>query len=227
MAPSVEPGVVIVQPWPLFTAMDVDGTPLEGGRLWTYAANTTTEKATFSDRWLVNPNTVPVILDANGQATVWFAGTYHLRLETADGELLWDVPSYAFSTGAPEPEAGAPITGFADVTVTAPAGEGVILVPSLIPAGFRVEGCLVEVLTAFGTSNGVSELAVGDNVLLDRWGMCAITAGATILQQQWRAADRPIAATSYAFLISAIGGNYDAVGSLRIRGYFSSVPGWT
>lgn len=55
-------------PWLQFT--DNNGVPLAGGKLFTYAAGTTTKLATYSDS-VGTPNTNPVILDATGRANIW------------------------------------------------------------------------------------------------------------------------------------------------------------
>lgn len=48
-----------------------DGEPLVGGKLFTYAAGTTTKLATYTDSSGGTPNTNPVILDSRGEANVW------------------------------------------------------------------------------------------------------------------------------------------------------------
>ena len=47
------------------------GVPLAGGKLFTYAANTTTKQATYTDATGTVPNTNPIILDSNGQCDCW------------------------------------------------------------------------------------------------------------------------------------------------------------
>jgi hypothetical protein len=60
--------------------------PLVGGKLWTYAAGTTTPKATFTTAGGTIPNTNPVILDARGEANVWLGtGSYKFVLTDAKG----------------------------------------------------------------------------------------------------------------------------------------------
>lgn len=43
------------------------GTPLVGGKIWTYAAGTTTPTATYTSEAGTTPNANPIILDANGR----------------------------------------------------------------------------------------------------------------------------------------------------------------
>lgn len=48
-----------------------NGAPLNGGKLFTYIAGTTTKQGTFKDAAGVGSNTNPVILDYRGEADVW------------------------------------------------------------------------------------------------------------------------------------------------------------
>jgi len=50
---------------------DSNGDPLVGGKIYTYAAGTTTPLATYTDATGGTPNTNPIILDANGEADIW------------------------------------------------------------------------------------------------------------------------------------------------------------
>ena len=60
-----------LSPLPLFRAFTAAGAPLAGGKLWTYAAGTSTPLATYTDATgaVTAPN--PIVLDANGQAPLW------------------------------------------------------------------------------------------------------------------------------------------------------------
>lgn len=49
----------------------ISGAPLAGGRLYTYAAGTTTKLATYTDATGLTPNTNPVILDTQGFCDLW------------------------------------------------------------------------------------------------------------------------------------------------------------
>lgn len=56
---------------PKFRAFDANGDPLAGGKLYSYAAETTDPLDTFTTRAGDVANDNPVILDANGEADVW------------------------------------------------------------------------------------------------------------------------------------------------------------
>ena len=69
-----------------------DGTPLVGGKLYTYAAGTTTPLATYVSYAGTTANTNPVILDSRGEADVWLDNAlYKLALYDADNALIWTV----------------------------------------------------------------------------------------------------------------------------------------
>jgi len=57
--------------------------------LYTYAANSATTKATYSDRGLTAANTNPVVLNSRGEAVVYGAGQYKFILRDSAGSLIW------------------------------------------------------------------------------------------------------------------------------------------
>jgi hypothetical protein len=66
------------------------GTPLVGGKLYTYAAGTTTPLATYTDSTGATANTNPIILDARGEASVWCgAAQYYFVLRDSLDTLIW------------------------------------------------------------------------------------------------------------------------------------------
>lgn len=82
-----------------------DGTPNVGGKLWTYAAGTSTPLATYVDWYGVVQNTNPVTFDARGEASVWLdpALSYKFVEYDSNGTLIrvkdnvsW-IPSPAFN----------------------------------------------------------------------------------------------------------------------------------
>lgn len=59
-----------IMAFPKFRAFDTAGAPLASGKVYTYQAGTTTPKSTYSDSAGASPNANPVVLDANGEATI-------------------------------------------------------------------------------------------------------------------------------------------------------------
>jgi len=99
-----------LSPLPKLQFFGTDGLPLVGGKLYTYAAGTTTPIATYTDHTQANLNTNPVILDSAGQAGVWLTDTvtYKYTLTDADDVSLFtvdyvSVPATANSFAAPPP----------------------------------------------------------------------------------------------------------------------------
>lgn len=82
-----------LSPPPKLQFFGTDGLPLVGGKLYTYAAGTTTPIATYTDNTGTNLNTNPVILDSNGQANVWLTDTttYKYVLADANDVVLFTV----------------------------------------------------------------------------------------------------------------------------------------
>ena len=75
--------------YPKFRAFTATGTPLVGGKLYSYTTGTDTPKDTYSDSAGSVANTNPVVLDAAGEATVYLNGQYKLVLKDADGVTKW------------------------------------------------------------------------------------------------------------------------------------------
>jgi hypothetical protein len=69
---------------------DSAGDPLSGGLLYTYAAGTSTPLATYSDQAGTTPNANPVVLDARGEATVfWSESSYKVVLHDEADAPIW------------------------------------------------------------------------------------------------------------------------------------------
>ena len=62
---------LVLTPEPRFQAIDDDGNPIAGGKLYTYAAGTTTPLATYTSAAGTIANQNPIILDTAGRAVVY------------------------------------------------------------------------------------------------------------------------------------------------------------
>lgn len=67
------------------------GIPLVGGQLFTYDAGTTNPRVTYSDFGGTVPNANPVVLDARGEALIFWSGAYKVVLKDALGNTIWTV----------------------------------------------------------------------------------------------------------------------------------------
>lgn len=77
-------------PIPKLQFFDANGNPLVGGKLYTYAAGTTTPLATYTDSTGTSANTNPIILDSRGEASVWLANSlYKFELRDSVDALIW------------------------------------------------------------------------------------------------------------------------------------------
>jgi hypothetical protein len=77
---------------PKLQFFDANGAPLVGGKLYTYAAGTTTPLATYTDYGGGTANANPVILDSRGEASVWLGtALYKMALYSATDVLIWTV----------------------------------------------------------------------------------------------------------------------------------------
>ena len=80
-------------PSPKQQIFGTDGLPLVGGKIFTYAAGTSTPIATYTDYTAGTANTNPIILDSLGQANIWLINTtaYKFVVKDADDVLLYTV----------------------------------------------------------------------------------------------------------------------------------------
>lgn len=68
------------------------GTPLSGGKLYSYEAGSTTPLAVFKDRLETTPHTNPIVLDSNGQCSqIWIksATAYKFVCTDSNDVVLW------------------------------------------------------------------------------------------------------------------------------------------
>lgn len=83
---------ISLSPVPKIQFFDANGNPLVGGKLYTYAAGTTTPLATYTDSSGGTPNANPVILNSRGEASVWLgSSSYKFKLTTSTDVEIWTV----------------------------------------------------------------------------------------------------------------------------------------
>jgi hypothetical protein len=82
--------VASISPDPRLQFFANDGSPLVGGKLYTYAAGTTTPLATYTSSSGGTANTNPVILNSRGEASVWLGSSqYKFVLTDANNVEIW------------------------------------------------------------------------------------------------------------------------------------------
>lgn len=83
-------------PMPKARFFDSNGDPLAGGKLYSYAAGTSTPQTTYANSVETVPNANPVILDANGEATIFMGSSaYKFVLKDSTDTTLWTVDGVA------------------------------------------------------------------------------------------------------------------------------------
>jgi hypothetical protein len=113
--------------WQFF---DNNGVPLSGGKLYTYAAGTTTPATTYTSSSGATPHANPIILDSAGRVSseVWLSSSasYKFTLATASDVTLWtkddisgaataaDLANFIASLAS---STGASLVGYGDETV--------------------------------------------------------------------------------------------------------------
>lgn len=133
---------------PKLQFLDSNGAPLVGGKLYTYAAGTTTPQVTYTDYVGGTPNANPVILDSRGEASVWLGtALYKMALYSATDVLIWTVDN---------------IGGFATLAQLAASGGSNLI--GYLPAGTGAVATTVQTALrwetwaeGFGLSAGASD----------------------------------------------------------------------
>jgi hypothetical protein len=74
--------------------------PAVGYKLHTYASGTSTPKLTWSDAAQTATNANPIVLDARGECSVFWNGTYSIELRTPGNALVWRQDGYQGGGGA-------------------------------------------------------------------------------------------------------------------------------
>lgn len=73
---------------------DTAGDPLVGGKVYTYAAGTSTPKTTYQDSAATIANANPVILDSRGEAVIFWDGSYKVVLKDSLENTIYTVDGF-------------------------------------------------------------------------------------------------------------------------------------
>lgn len=136
---------------PKLQFFDTNGNPLVGGKLYSYAAGTTTPLATYTDYGGGTANANPVILDSRGEANVWLSAVrYKLKLTTATNVDVWTVDN---------------VNGADEATLAALAASGGSSLIGYLPAGAGAVATTVQ--TKLRESVSVKEFGAVLNGVVD------------------------------------------------------------
>ena len=152
----------MLTPSPKVQFFESNGEPLVGGKLYTYAAGTSSPLATYTDSTGNTANANPVILDSRGEANVWLGPSrYKWVLYDADDVLIWSVDGIGTSFAAQS------------TAVVATGGQTVVTVPEYGLGGYllvTVNGIVQEYNVDYAETNTTtitftSGLTAGDRIL--------------------------------------------------------------
>jgi hypothetical protein len=155
----------ILSPAPKLQFFTEGGIPLAGGKLYSYAAGTTTPLATYTSSSGAQSNTNPIILDSRGEAAVWLgAASYKLKLTDSTDVEIWT------SDNITTQDAINALTAF-EASLASTQGSSLVgYVPASGPPGRTVQAKLRDVVSVkdFG--------AVGDGTTDDTTALRAAIA---------------------------------------------------
>ncbi len=195
---------------PKFQAFDTNGFPLAGGKLYSYAAGTSTPLPTYTTRAGDVPNTNPVILDANGEADIWTTpGVLYKFVLTDSGDTTrWtedNVPGPADSLDSSSGGGG----GTADADTLDPGGRLTFATGNSVPT-LNVTGAG----TVFYTPHKHNQVPIWDGA---KWVLFSFTELAQAASDTTKSPGAVVASTLYDCFV------WDDSGTLRL----SRGPAWT
>jgi hypothetical protein len=143
-----------------------DGTLAAGCLLYTYAAGTSAPKVAYQDSLGTIPHTNPIILDAKGEAFIYWSGSYKIDLKTAAGAQITGYPvdnvAAPFIPADLSPSAGAGLMGFSALAVYAAGSIGRWLTDLATSTGAGLLGFLYGAAYGAGTlGRWLQDLALG------------------------------------------------------------------
>jgi hypothetical protein len=104
---------------PILQAIDQNGNPVPGAKLFAFASGTTTPVVIYSNQSLTTPLPNPLIANARGYfasaggivQNIWWDGqALRLRLTGPDDSVIWEIDDYSAASGA-DPAANINVTG--------------------------------------------------------------------------------------------------------------------
>lgn len=155
-------GTGLVMPVPKMQFFNNSGAVLSAGKLYSYAAGTTTPQPTYTDSSLGTPNTNPVILDAYGRATVYLSPdtAYKFTLQTSTGSTLWTQDNVSLPPTVTPPAPDAVPTGAVLSYGAASAPTGYVL-----GDGSAIDRVVyADLFTVIGTTYGAGDGSTTFNV---------------------------------------------------------------
>jgi hypothetical protein len=155
-------------PSPIMQFFDANGNPLVGGKLFTYAAGTTTPQATYTDYTGGTANTNPVIFNSRGEAAVWCGNSrYYMELKDANDTLIWTADNVNGANGPTlallAASNGATLIGYTptDTNVAETVNSRLQLLDGVSPTTTGTDGNTKASINAFRDASAVAGGTVG------------------------------------------------------------------
>lgn len=123
------------------------GTPAVGYKLFTYNTGTAINRPTWSDAAMAVLNANPVVLDARGEAVIFWSGAYRVRLEDPVGNLIWQVDGVAVADASAvgfDPAANYPSGSIGKFLTDAYGRNAAEIAAGIIPVNYFKLPCDVE-----------------------------------------------------------------------------------
>jgi hypothetical protein len=159
-----------------------------------------------------------VTLDANGQAHIRFGSSaYKVNVQDSTGTQIagWPIDNIV---GYP-----ALLSVASQASVQPTSGQSQIFTTAIIPALVYVLVVTTYIQGSFGQSLGLNAIAIGDATTIDRWGVQpnlsvgSITGGTDAnYGGQARLTEWMIYPTPQQVIITALGGQFDAAGTIDV-----------
>ena len=100
---------------------DTSGLALSGGKVYTYLAGTTTPTSLYTSYDKSTQTTNPIVLDANGRATVWADGSYKFIITDSDDVTIETIDPVIYGLSEDESVWAGQSTGSAGAYVLTPS----------------------------------------------------------------------------------------------------------
>jgi microcystin-dependent protein len=149
---------------PRFRAFDASGNPLAGGKLYTYASGTSTPLAVYTDALLTIPAANPVVLDANGESTIYVeAGVaYKFVLKSSADVTQWTIDPYEIASPEAAVAADPVPTGAILPYGGSSAPTGFLLCDGSAVSRTTYAALFTAISTAFGAGDGSTTFNLPD-----------------------------------------------------------------
>ncbi len=209
--------MAVLTPSPKMQFESAAGVPLSGGKVYTYAAGTTTPQATYTDASGSTANPNPIILNSRGEAAIWLgSASYKFKLTDANDVEIWTVDYISAPTSGISPVLSGNVTIDSDT-------PGVALKITQTGTGdvMRVQDSTDPDSTPFIIDNSGNLTCSGSVSFLPRGVICMWSGAVAAVPSGWLLCngsngtpdlrDRFIIGAGLAYAVGATGGSKDAV----------------